>query len=175
MLSLKRMLSSVGRSRRSGDYSSEGSTRYGRGYRKSSQETIEESIAAAAEQHLENQPKVDIATDAMFLGHMNRIAHQEEEDVRRYKGKTVFGKDPGEAKEGQMPGDVIIAENYDRDRNVQSRTNWGIPLATVLLGLGAICLGAYAIDNSKEDDPPIAVTPRDDTDTKYKVTTLPGE
>lgn len=114
--------------------------------KKDGQPTIQESKREAAQQHLGNESKLDVAHQAVLVEDARELAKQDRDDVREYQNR-LFKRRP---RNGEQMGHLIVGE----DVRVNSGNSWlGLvvtALVTALLAAGS----AFVYLKGLEPPPP---------------------
>lgn len=95
------------------------------------QKSLEEAAKAEA-----NKSKVELGQDAVMLRHLQEIARDDVEDVRKLKAKHLGGEWAASAQ-GDDVGDIIICDDYRRDSPRPPKSSSWLKLAA-LIGLSLL-------------------------------------
>lgn len=133
---------------------------------------VEAAKAEAAQQYMAKMAKIDSAHAALALDHLATIAEDEENTVRRYREKTVFGGDGAATSPGisDVGRSLILADNISynepqlqpqQHQNPQRRTGvdvlpWVLVAALTAGGLGAAA-GYFLTKGVRKDPDPVVV------------------
>lgn len=112
---------------------------------------LEDAIEKTVEDTLPKRGKLNQALQSIFIDDMDELLHNDREEVRRYKEKTVFGNDTpprkNEDEDEDMSRSILIADNItigDKEkRKPEPKKSSPIPL--ILAGLLGAAIPAAAL------------------------------